>query len=480
MKFLFIADDITIFGGAERVITNLANVMSKMQDEKGKNEIEIFSLHRINEHLPYHLDLNVKVSFYTQPATKNDIKQIKNFYKRFAIKFKVILLKLKFFILHFRILKTDEILSRMLSTKISHCKSDIVLDNTAFSYHPFYKNNNTKYIMLMHTSYSDKATFFKYFNDLKDYDVLVILSHAEFSIWQAYHHNVRVIPNFIPEIPSKCTNHTQKFILSVGRMDKGDQKGFLRLLGIWKIVQDSLSCHTEGIARSISNDENKDISHSLNMTNDSKEIFRYAQNDKVEVAQNDKNQDCHSERSAKHEAKNLKEIHKDNENSLDSSATLSPHNDNLDLSQWKLIIVGDGVLKKEIESKIKELNLQDSIILKPFTKQIEKEYLNASIYAMSSHWEGFGMVLAEASSYSLPCVAFDVKTGPSDIIENEKSGFLVEDNDLQGYANKLMLLMRNENLRFNFGTKAKKLVSEKFSKEVVMKEWQGLFDELCK
>ena len=235
-----IADDITIFGGAERVITNLANVMSKMQDEKGKNEIEIFSLHRINKHLPYHLDLNVKVSFYTQPATKNDIKQIKNFYKRFAIKFKVILLKVKFFILHFRILKTDEILSRMLSAKISHCESDIVLDNTVFSYHPFYKNNNTKYIMLMHTSYSDKATFLKrkYFNDLKDYDVLVILSHAEFSIWQRYHHNVRVIPNFIPEIPSKCTNHTQRFILSVGRLSK--EKGFLRLLDIWKIVQDRI------------------------------------------------------------------------------------------------------------------------------------------------------------------------------------------------------------------------------------------------
>ena len=78
-----------------------------------------------------------------------------------------------------------------------------------------------------------------------------------------------------------------------------------------------------------------------------------------------------------------------------------------------------------------------------------------------------------------PCLAFDVKTGPSDIIDNEKSGFLVEDNDLQGYADKLMLLMRDENLRQNFGTKAKQVVSEKFSKEVVMKEWQGLFDELC-
>ena len=392
MKFLFIADDITIFGGAERVITNLANVMSKMQDKKGKNEIEIFSLHRINKHLSYHLDLNVKVSFYTQPATKNDIKQIKNFYKRFAIKFKVILLKLKFFILHFRILKTDEILSRMLSAKISHCESDIVLDNTVFSYHPFYKNSNTKYIMLMHASYSEKATFLKhkYFNDLKDYDALVILSHAEFSIWQRYHNFVRVIPNFLPQIPSLNTTYSQKVALSVGRLSK--EKGFLRLLDIWKIL---------------------------------------AQNKKFEC----------------------------------------------EFQKWQLIIVGDGVLKKELESKIKALNLQESVILKPFTKQIEKEYLSASIYAMSSHFEGFGMVLAEASSYALPCVAFDVKTGPSDIIADEKSGFLVEDNDLQGYADKLMLLMRDENLRQKFGTKAKQVVSEKFSKEVVMKEWQGLFDE---
>lgn len=446
MKFLFIADDITIFGGAERVITNLANVMSKMQDEKGKNEIEIFSLHRINKHLPYHLDLNVKVSFYTQPATKNDIKQIKNFYKRFAIKFKVIFLKLKFFILHFRILKTDEILSRMLSAKISHCESDIVLDNTIFSYHPFYKNSNTKYIMLMHASYSEKATFLKrkYFNDLKDYDALVILSHAEFSIWQRYHNFVRVIPNFLPQIPSLNTTYSQKVVLSVGRLSK--EKGFFRLLDIWKLVQDTIN--------------NPSLHESV--------------------------PHCHSEQSAKHEAKNLKEIHKDNENSLDSSATLSHQNDkSLDsrnddnLTQWQLIIVGDGVLKKELESKIKALNLQESVILKPFTKQIEKEYLNASIYAMSSHFEGFGMVLAEASSYALPCVAFDVKTGPSDIIENEKSGFLVADNDLQGYADKLMLLMCDENLRQNFGTKAKQLVSEKFGKEVVMKEWQGLFDGLC-
>lgn len=51
---------------------------------------------------------------------------------------------------------------------------------------------------------------------------------------------------------------------------------------------------------------------------------------------------------------------------------------------------------------------------------------------------------------------------------------------MQGYADKLMLLMRDENLRFNFGTKAKQVVSEKFGKNAVMKMWQGLFDELCR
>ena len=167
------------------------------------------------------------------------------------------------------------------------------------------------------------------------------------------------------------------------------------------------------------------------------------------------------------------------QNGLPRFCVAKSRNDD-NLTQWKLIIVGDGVLKKELESKIKALNLQDSIILKPFTKDIEREYLNASIYVMTSHFEGFGMVLAEASSYGLPCIAFDIKTGPSDIIENEKSGFLVEDNDLQGYADKLMLLMRDENLRFNFGTEAKKLVSERFGKNAVMKMWENMFMESAK
>ena len=128
--------------------------------------------------------------------------------------------------------------------------------------------------------------------------------------------------------------------------------------------------------------------------------------------------------------------------------------------------------------KNNKLNQHDTIIIKGFTNDVEKEYLGASIYAMSSYNEGFGMVLIESASYGLPSVAFDI-AGLSDIIENEKSGFLIEDDDLKDYADKLQILMRDENLRKTMGENAKQIVKKRFSKEIILKKWQDLFDSYC-
>ena len=346
---------------------------------------------------------------------------------KYTFRIKILLLKLKFLVLKCRKFRTDEALRYILSKHIARLDYALVIDNTWNFYLPFHKNKHTKYIKILHTSVAYQCMYQpkSFFKELSAFDMLIYPS-SQIDIWQKYHNFVRVIPNFLPQIPTQCTNHAQKAVLSVGRLSK--EKGFLRLLDIWKIVQDRIK---------------------------------------------DSNMNCESTHSViANEVKQSTML----QNGLPRFGTAESHNDD-NLTQWQLIIVGDGVLKKELESKIKTLNLQESVILKPFTKQIEKEYLNASIYAMSSHFEGFGMVLVEASSYGLPCIAFDVKTGPSDIIENEKSGFLVVDNDLQGYADKLMLLMRDEKLRFNFGTKAKRVVSEKFGKEVVMKEWEKLFGD---
>lgn len=366
---LIILKDITEAGGGERVGVNLANAFAQDLGQK----VQIVSFFHSQEKPCYALDSTLTCTYLCNAKAKSKNPLI------------TLLNKTLFrLIFSYRVHKLAQ-------------KSDIILANDGW-FVPlfkdktcFFKNSQNPhkplYIRLWHLNAPKKMR-----KKLALFDTLVIPSSKELPLWQRYHKNVRVIPNFLPQIPSLSTTYSQKVVLSVGRMDKGDQKGFFRLLDIWQILA-----------------QNKEFEH--------------------------------------------------------------------EFQKWRLIIVGDGILKKELESKIKALNLQESVILKPFTKQIEKEYLSASIYAMSSHFEGFGMVLAEASSYGLPCIAFDIKAGPSDIIENEKSGFLVEDNDLQGYADKLMLLMRDENLRFNFGTKAKQLVSEKFSKEVVMKEWQGLFDE---
>ena len=146
------------------------------------------------------------------------------------------------------------------------------------------------------------------------------------------------------------------------------------------------------------------------------------------------------------------------------------------LESWQLVIVGDGAMKEQIQAKILEKDLQHTITLKPFTKDIESEYLNASIYAMSSHFEGFPMVLLESCSHALCPIAFNVATGPSDIIESHTSGYLIEDNDLQDYADKLFMLMSDKQKRESMGLQAKQKVSIAFSKEAVMKLWQEIFN----
>ena len=435
----------------------------------------------------------------------------------------------------------------ILSLKVWFCykHADTIITND-WTYIPLLKRKNARYIKIHHSKFEGR---YNTRNNL--FDTLIILSAVELDIWQRYHSNVRVIPNFLPQIPAKSTDSSQKVVLSVGRMDNGDQKGFLRLLDIWKIVQEMINnpsskdCATTASLQVSETNEAKQTTSSLrasetsvaihknettktidchefdksNFRNDTKpchteqsEVSPNSNDGDISLslkAQYDKDIDCHdsadadsrNDDSTKSHTKNdkresildesqrvasetkqksgLRSCERGNRtnSSLTKRTTSLPDLSLKDNALWKLIIVGDGILKPEIETKIKALNLQDSVILKPFTKEIEREYLSASIYAMSSHFEGFGMVLAEASSYALPCIAFDIATGPSDIIADNQSGFLVKDNDLQGYADKLIALMCDENLRANFGTKAKALVSERFGKKTIINLWENVFNE---
>jgi glycosyltransferase involved in cell wall biosynthesis len=77
-------------------------------------------------------------------------------------------------------------------------------------------------------------------------------------------------------------------------------------------------------------------------------------------------------------------------------------------NEWKLNIVGDGPEKDNLQKLINENHLSDRITIYPFTKNIQKYYSSASVYVLSSRWEGFPLVLMEAISHGLPVIASDI------------------------------------------------------------------------
>lgn len=136
---------------------------------------------------------------------------------------------------------------------------------------------------------------------------------------------------------------------------------------------------------------------------------------------------------------------------------------------WQLHLYG-----KENLDFLDTNNLKNNVHFFPPVKDIENKYLESSIYVMSSRFEGFGMVLTEAMACGVPCISFNCNYGPSDIIEDSVDGLLVENGNIQQLAEKLLILMEDENQRKEMGKKAKENV-KRYSMNEVVREWDTLF-----
>lgn len=145
------------------------------------------------------------------------------------------------------------------------------------------------------------------------------------------------------------------------------------------------------------------------------------------------------------------------------------------LPEWKLTIIGSGEDLKKLEERI-ILNHLKRIEILPETKDIQQEYLSSSIYVMTSHYEGFPMVLHEAMSCGLPVISYACKCGPRDIINNGEDGFLIEDGNQKEFIDYLLQLMQNDTLRLRMGKNAR-LNIVRFSEEKVMEQWKLLFEK---
>jgi len=142
---------------------------------------------------------------------------------------------------------------------------------------------------------------------------------------------------------------------------------------------------------------------------------------------------------------------------------------------WKLKLVGKGELEETLRQIIKYNNIEKSVeIIEPI-KNVEALFLNTSIFAFTSKYEGFGMVLAEAMVYGVPCISFDIPSGPRDIIENNIDGFLIKDGNINQYIEKLEFLMSDIDKRIEMGKNAKQNI-QKFLDTKIEQKWNLLLE----
>lgn len=147
-----------------------------------------------------------------------------------------------------------------------------------------------------------------------------------------------------------------------------------------------------------------------------------------------------------------------------------------DLHDWQLDIFGQGEWQDMLNGMIQEKGLNGTCHINAPTKTIIKEYANSSFLVMSSHYEGFPMVMIEAMAQGLPVVTFDYKCGPKDIISSQNNGITVPEGDVKALAKAMIQVMRDNDLRIAMGKEAIK-VTDTYSEERVMRMWVKLFEQ---
>ena len=147
--------------------------------------------------------------------------------------------------------------------------------------------------------------------------------------------------------------------------------------------------------------------------------------------------------------------------------------------EWIVDIFGEGSCRDMLENKIDHDHLRGRIHINKPTDHIYDEYQSSDFFVLSSRYEGFGLVLVEAMSCGIPCVAFRCKYGPEDIIKDGKNGLLAENGNVKDLAEKMLWMIKHREDRLLMGAQARKDV-HKYELNAIMPQWHDLFESLAK
>lgn len=143
----------------------------------------------------------------------------------------------------------------------------------------------------------------------------------------------------------------------------------------------------------------------------------------------------------------------------------------------KLAIVGEGPQRNELEKLIKELKIENHVILTGRQKEIPKLLKCSDIFVLPSRREAFGLVILEAMISGLPIIASNTG-GIPEIITANKTGILVEPESSQELSKALIKLIENDKKRQEFSLAGQKLVHEKFEAKKMAEEYAKIYENV--
>ena len=144
---------------------------------------------------------------------------------------------------------------------------------------------------------------------------------------------------------------------------------------------------------------------------------------------------------------------------------------------WKWYIYGNGETFPEIQNKIRLLGLEERIILKGEASDVSKIYAQAAMFVLTSQREGLPLVLLEAKANHLPCISFDIISGPGEIIQDNIDGFLIKPYEKEEMIKAIETLINNKSLRIKM-SKSTGNNLEKFSNKTIMEKWETLINTI--
>ncbi len=144
---------------------------------------------------------------------------------------------------------------------------------------------------------------------------------------------------------------------------------------------------------------------------------------------------------------------------------------------WTLHIYGDGRDMPKLQELVKDLSLEKSVFLHGSSNKIPEKYLESAICLSTSVAEGFGLTITEAAEAGLPVISIDCPCGPSDIIIDGITGYLIDEGDMDTFLHKLRELADNQDLIHKMSSAAKENAKNFFIDQIIPK-WIALYNDL--